>query len=516
MLVQIFDGGNIPTMGDRVFLGYPLEADADDTEGGSPSYMPDMDQPMPIVVINQPAVAGNILVAHAIGGRWVAEKSGQPPSSCVWFCGTNVNISGGFFSVQAMGAASVSGGSVTGVTMTANGSGYTSRPTVLFTGGGTGASAIANLGGGQVVGTTIASSGNGYLTAPAITFTGTPLAGGSVASATCTIGGGLVTRVSIPNPGLGYLVAPNVTFDPPGGSGVTATGVATINPATGALTGITLTNPGSFYYSAPNITIDAPPPGGSQAEATAFVNHVGVVSITITDPGSLYASPPFMTIAPPPPGGSTAFASATVSTISVASISMISGGSGYIDGLNPPAAMMLTFGSFGSFSLPLYGNNGGLILTNNGTEPIGCWWELLTTIQFEGSDSCAAGPVAILFTVANYGEGYIFQVGVNNDGNPAVSCPPHPDDPDNLGSTVACPGTLVGTGIPFNQTQLTVGLSCTSRPYSQTLSVPMNFPNGVFNGLVVQATPFNALFGIDCTNNYNHAAIFIPITISEI
>ncbi len=70
------------------------------------------------------------------------------------------------------------------VTITAGGSGYTSPPTVTFSGGGATAQAtgIALLTGGVVTGVEITSSGNGYTSAPTVTFSG----GGFTVPATAT------------------------------------------------------------------------------------------------------------------------------------------------------------------------------------------------------------------------------------------------------------------------------------------------------------------------------------------
>ena len=79
----------------------------------------------------------------------------------------------------------------------------------------------------------------------------------SVASTTITAGG------------TGYSSA-TVTFSAPGGTGVTATGTATLSG--GAVTAITITNSGSGYSSAPTITIGG---DGSGATATATLTASG-------------------------------------------------------------------------------------------------------------------------------------------------------------------------------------------------------------------------------------------------
>ena len=78
-------------------------------------------------------------------------------------------------------------GAVTSYTVTAGGAGYTSAPTVAYTGGGgTGASATAVLGTGataaQVVSITVNNVGSGYTGAPTISLTG----GGASTPATAT------------------------------------------------------------------------------------------------------------------------------------------------------------------------------------------------------------------------------------------------------------------------------------------------------------------------------------------
>lgn len=71
------------------------------------------------------------------------------------------------------------------ITITAGGTGYTSAPTVTFTGGaGTGAAATAIVENGVVTGITITNPGTGYTSVPTIGFTG---GAGTGATATATI-----------------------------------------------------------------------------------------------------------------------------------------------------------------------------------------------------------------------------------------------------------------------------------------------------------------------------------------
>ena len=71
------------------------------------------------------------------------------------------------------------------VTITTAGSGYSSAPTVAFSGGGgTGAAATATVSGGAVTAITITNHGSGYTSAPTVSFSG---GGGSSAAATARV-----------------------------------------------------------------------------------------------------------------------------------------------------------------------------------------------------------------------------------------------------------------------------------------------------------------------------------------
>ena len=65
--------------------------------------------------------------------------------------------------------------------------------------------------------------GTGYTSTPTISFTG---GGGSGATADCEIGGGAVTKIYIQNAGTGFTSAPTVVFTGGAGSGAAATAIA--------------------------------------------------------------------------------------------------------------------------------------------------------------------------------------------------------------------------------------------------------------------------------------------------
>jgi hypothetical protein len=73
------------------------------------------------------------------------------------------------------------------VAITTGGAGYTTEPTVTFTGGGgTGATASATIAGGAVTAVTVTNPGSGYTTAPTPVFTGGGFTTLAVATATVT------------------------------------------------------------------------------------------------------------------------------------------------------------------------------------------------------------------------------------------------------------------------------------------------------------------------------------------
>jgi autotransporter-associated beta strand protein len=90
-------------------------------------------------------------------------------------------------------------------------------------GGGTGAAATAVLTGGIVTGITITNSGTGFTAAPAIAFSGgTVTTAGTNPTGTGNANNFTVSGITVTNPGSGYTSAPGVTF----GSGTGTTAIA--------------------------------------------------------------------------------------------------------------------------------------------------------------------------------------------------------------------------------------------------------------------------------------------------
>jgi hypothetical protein len=77
-LVQVYNAGSMANQGDHIFLTNPIDLDGAETEGGSASPLVDTSTSVPVVAIGTAPLAGDMLVATAVGGRWVVEKSGKP------------------------------------------------------------------------------------------------------------------------------------------------------------------------------------------------------------------------------------------------------------------------------------------------------------------------------------------------------------------------------------------------------------------------------------------------------
>lgn len=155
-------------------------------------------------------------------------------------------------------------GQITNVLTDANGSGYTSTPTLVVDNTGTGGSGLAGtvVRYSEIVTITVTNGGSGYSTAPTVGFTG---GGGSGATAIATVSGGVVTAVTVTAAGSGYTSVPTVTFTGGGGSNATATAFGPRSVAA-----VTITAHGSGYALAPAVSISGG--GGTGAVVTAVLD----------------------------------------------------------------------------------------------------------------------------------------------------------------------------------------------------------------------------------------------------
>lgn len=170
------------------------------------------------------------------------------------------------------------GGTVTAITRTANGSGYTSFPSVAITAPTTagGVQAVASVASMIANTATVANGGTGYTLNDVITLSGgTPTA--SAATYTVTgVTGGVITAVTALNFGA-YSVLPSNPVSVTGGTGTGATLTVTWVISNS----FTISNAGSGYIEQPQVTFSGG--GGSGAAAYATVGS----SVTIR---SLYGN----------------------------------------------------------------------------------------------------------------------------------------------------------------------------------------------------------------------------------
>lgn len=79
---QVVSGGATPAAVDHTFLVHPVQISGDEIEGAPGSAVADSRRLIPVVIVGgRPPVIGEFVVAHATGGRWVADLSGPAPTS---------------------------------------------------------------------------------------------------------------------------------------------------------------------------------------------------------------------------------------------------------------------------------------------------------------------------------------------------------------------------------------------------------------------------------------------------
>lgn len=122
---------------------------------------------------------------------------------------------------------------------------------------------------------TVSNQGNGYATAPTVTLSG---GGGTGATAVATVSGGKVTKVTVTNPGTGYTSAPTVAFAGGGGTGAAATSsFGTMgNAVVSELLGIA---------ERLRAVIIADGPSTTDSAAIAYAGDFGSKRVFVCDPG---------------------------------------------------------------------------------------------------------------------------------------------------------------------------------------------------------------------------------------
>ena len=78
---QVYDGGSMPRGDGVVYLVHPVGLDGGEIEAGTATPRVDASRSIPVVVVGGRQVApGDMLLVHAIGGRWVADSGVSPPN----------------------------------------------------------------------------------------------------------------------------------------------------------------------------------------------------------------------------------------------------------------------------------------------------------------------------------------------------------------------------------------------------------------------------------------------------
>jgi CSLREA domain-containing protein len=253
-----------------------------------------------------------------------------------------VTFTGGGATTQATGVATIANGAVTGVTITANGEGYTSAPTIMFTGGGgSGAAASTTVNNtflsanlvitGSLIdhnntsavnfGGGVGNAGNGSVTINASTVSNN-FSGGN--------GGGFADEN-----GVGTLTVLNSTFAnnssvlDGGGIYEGSATTTTINNAT--VTGnSSLGNAGGIEVLNGQLVLNNTIVAGNFAGPMNFVGGT-VTDVNVTNGGTGYTTAPTVTFtnAPGDTTGSGATATATLTGDTVTAVDVTNGGTGY-------------------------------------------------------------------------------------------------------------------------------------------------------------------------------------------
>ena len=215
-------------------------------------------------------------------------------------------------------------GAITSIAITNAGQGYdaASPPVITISGGGGTGAAASVVVNGSISEITVTEGGSGYTSSPLVSIVG---GGGSGAAATAIITKGSVSRILINSGGTGYTSQPSITIV--GGGGTGAAGTASVR---GPINTVNITNGGTSYTSAPNVSLSS----GSGAVAQPIVQNGRIISIAIISAGSGYTTAPEVSIQGV---GFGAVARATIDTDGenagrVTSITIINRGIEYVQG----------------------------------------------------------------------------------------------------------------------------------------------------------------------------------------
>ena len=273
-----------------------------DNQGTGYTYIPN-------VIIGIPQTGGTTATATATLGSGVLKQVNvdQPgkgytaaPNAEIYQLGAPVNVV-----KEAVLTPTVSGGQVTGITVTNAGVGYpfAANYTVkisTFKSAGA-ATAKPNPKSGQIDYITISNPGAGYAVVPQIEIVNALSSSdangfGKGATATAVVTDGRISSITVTNPGSGYYIIPTITVTIPFAL-VKAVGMCTVDDM-GRITGVSFpywSSPypaytqGDGYIAAPTVTFFPSVPGkGTGATGVAIIEEGQVVEVVMTNQGSGY------------------------------------------------------------------------------------------------------------------------------------------------------------------------------------------------------------------------------------
>jgi hypothetical protein len=82
VLVQVYNGGSMPTVPERIYFTHPVLVTGAETEGVAATMTVDSATTIPVVVLGHAPSVGDFLTAYAVGGRWVTEQLSKTGSNC--------------------------------------------------------------------------------------------------------------------------------------------------------------------------------------------------------------------------------------------------------------------------------------------------------------------------------------------------------------------------------------------------------------------------------------------------
>jgi hypothetical protein len=233
-----------------------------------------------------PAIGGTTAAAGTfttlIGGAGAAnygQLTGGATTKAVQFqtLGTDTNIS---VAVQSKGTGAIdlaagsrgvnisNGGTVTAITRTAAGLGYTSVPTVNITAPTTagGVQAVITIPSIVLASPALNAGGTGYTVGDVLTLVGGTFTIAATVTVS-TVSSGVITAVSISNNGV-YTIAPTTPVSVTGGTG----SGATFNSSFGINSNFSIGTAGSGYVEQPTVTFSGGGGSGAAAYATVGTN----------------------------------------------------------------------------------------------------------------------------------------------------------------------------------------------------------------------------------------------------